>query len=171
MVKPYIFQIVGYQNSGKTTIISKLTHQLNQAGLTVSVIKHHGHGGAPDLPDKDSTRLFTSGAQAALVEGAGTIQLTASLPAGCDLLSKNIDILATFNPDIILIEGYKRKTFPKAVVIRHESDLVLLEELENIQAVICWPEMKGPSKSKISGVPAFDVNLDGFSDWFFRKSR
>ncbi|WP_233522654.1 molybdopterin-guanine dinucleotide biosynthesis protein B [Peribacillus glennii] len=171
MVEPFIFQIAGFQNSGKTTVISRLTRHLNEKGISVSVLKHHGHGGAPDLPDKDSTRLFSSGAQAALVEGDGTIQLTASLPSGCDLLSKNIEILSTFNPDVIIIEGYKRKPFPKALIIRYESDLVLLRELENLHAVIYWPEMRGCMEGEMPGLPVFDIKLDGFNDWFVEQYR
>lgn len=71
MVKePVIFQVSGYQNSGKTTLINKLISGLKEKGLSVITIKHHGHGGKPEAPEgKDSTSHIESGAAASLVEG------------------------------------------------------------------------------------------------------
>lgn len=45
-----ILQVVGYQNSGKTSFVSELTKQLSSAGRRVGVIKHHGHGGRLTYP-------------------------------------------------------------------------------------------------------------------------
>ncbi len=53
-----ILQIVGFQNSGKTTLTEKLIFRASIAGLKAASIKHHGHGGTPDteLSSKDSIR-------------------------------------------------------------------------------------------------------------------
>lgn len=40
-----ILQIVGYQNSGKTTLVEKMVHALTEREMKVATIKHHGHGG------------------------------------------------------------------------------------------------------------------------------
>ena len=53
-----ILQVVGYQNSGKTSFVSELTARLSATGLRVGVIKHHGHGGTFDLPMTDSHRAI-----------------------------------------------------------------------------------------------------------------
>ena len=42
---PSILQIVGYQNSGKTTLVEKIVHALAESEMKVATIKHHGHGG------------------------------------------------------------------------------------------------------------------------------
>ena len=47
LVTPFIFQIVGYQNSGKTTFLNKLISHLTAVGINTATIKHHGHGGKP----------------------------------------------------------------------------------------------------------------------------
>ena len=54
-----VFQIVGYQNSGKTTLMEKVISGAAEKGVRVAYIKHHGHGGAPDA--KDSTRHQQAG--------------------------------------------------------------------------------------------------------------
>lgn len=40
-----ILQVVGYQNSGKTTLIEKLCQLAECEGLKLGCFKHHGHGG------------------------------------------------------------------------------------------------------------------------------
>ncbi|MDQ0220388.1 molybdopterin-guanine dinucleotide biosynthesis protein B [Peribacillus cavernae] len=168
MVTPVLFQITGYQNTGKTTVIINLIEYLKSAGFAVSVLKHHGHG-TPDLPDKDSARHFKAGAGAALVEGNGTIQLHASLSdEETDSIEKLLEILNMFNPDIVLIEGYKNKPFPKAVIIKEENDLVLLKSLRNIHAVLCWPEVAGKVHSLNLALPVFEINSSEFHNWFLQ---
>lgn len=172
MVKPFLFQISGYQNSGKTTVVIKLIEHIRRAGLNVSVLKHHGHGGEPELPDKDSARHFRAGAQAALVEGNGTIQLHASLTCEQkDSTEKLLEILYAFQPDVILIEGYKNEPFPKALIIKQESDVELLKSLQNIQALLCWPEMLETAKRLNTGLPLFEIDSDDFFNWFLERKK
>lgn len=36
---------IGYQNSGKTTLVEKVIAELTRRGLRVGSLKHHGHHG------------------------------------------------------------------------------------------------------------------------------
>ncbi|MFX3623716.1 MAG: molybdopterin-guanine dinucleotide biosynthesis protein B [Ectobacillus sp.] len=131
-VKPVILQIVGYQNSGKTTAAEKIIRALTEAGYKVGSFKHHGHGGKPDIPEKDSTRHLQAGAVIAGVEGDGLFLFTAR---GLD------DWLALYRHlhiDVVIIEGYKQKPYHKIVCVRSEEDKELLNSLTNIQAVLSW---------------------------------
>ncbi len=47
-----ILQIVGYQNSGKTTLVEKVVYALAEQNMKVATIKHHGHGGFPEVAQK-----------------------------------------------------------------------------------------------------------------------
>lgn len=49
-----ILQVVGFKNSGKTTMISRWVRLLKENGLTVAVVKHHGHASSLALPDKET---------------------------------------------------------------------------------------------------------------------
>ncbi|WP_088011136.1 molybdopterin-guanine dinucleotide biosynthesis protein B [Gottfriedia acidiceleris] len=140
--KHSIIQIVGYQNSGKTTLTEKLIKQANHQGLLAATIKHHGHGGAPDLETnrKDSIRHLNAGAIVSSVEGDGVLQLrTNSINWN---LKKTIELYRFFSTDIIFIEGYKRESYPKVVLIRSEDDLDLLDLLSNIKCVISHVEIE-----------------------------
>ncbi|PLR97754.1 molybdopterin-guanine dinucleotide biosynthesis protein B [Bacillus sp. T33-2] len=136
MVKPLVFQVSGFQNSGKTTLILDLIKRLSYMNIKTATIKHHGHGGQPDLPlKKDSGRHVAAGAAASLVEGEGRILLQAEKDDWT--LEEKISLMSFFKPDLILIEGYKYENYPKAVLIRGEEDLKLLEELQQIEVVLC----------------------------------
>jgi molybdopterin-guanine dinucleotide biosynthesis protein B len=135
LVKPYILQIVGYKNSGKTTFIIELVKQLTNRGMKVVTLKHHGHGGVPAVVEEtDSSRHIKAGAAASLVEGGGRVLLQTE-----DMdwtLQQKLDILSFVEPDIILIEGYKQESFEKVVFIRSQEDLHLIHELKNIELIL-----------------------------------
>ena len=165
---PITFQITGYKDSGKTTLITKLIARLNKERCETAVLKHHGHGGEPDFSgSRDSERHFAAGAAATLVEGDGHIQLLAKMP-GDEFTSvpSMLGVLRFFNPDIILIEGYKHDIYPKAVLLRTEEDLPLLKELTNIQAIIAWPDAMKGAKAAAGGLPLFEIGSPSFLNWF-----
>ncbi|MBS4194386.1 molybdopterin-guanine dinucleotide biosynthesis protein B [Lederbergia citri] len=133
-----VFQIVGFQNSGKTTLIEKLIKAGNEKGLRIGTIKHHGHGGPIDLPNlnKDSNRHSRAGSIVSSVAGEGTLLIEA--PKDDWGLEDIIQVYHRFELDLILVEGYKKSPYPKAVMIRNKEDLSLLNRLKNIQTVISW---------------------------------
>ncbi|OCA84277.1 molybdopterin-guanine dinucleotide biosynthesis protein B [Bacillus sp. FJAT-27225] len=155
MVRPFVFQIVGYQNSGKTTLSVGLIQILSKKGLKVATIKHHGHGGRPSVPEgKDSSRHLAAGAEASIVEGDGTLLLQAVQESW--KLEQQITLLDTLGPDIILIEGHKRAGYPKIVLVRNKEDEELLSRLDGTLAVLYWET----APEKIPGVPAFWIKSE-----------
>jgi molybdopterin-guanine dinucleotide biosynthesis adapter protein len=137
LVRQIIYQVVGYQDSGKTTIILKLIEILKNEGIKSATIKHHGHGGRPDiLSQKDSAKHINAGAVASLVEGGGRLCLQADETALT--LEDQIRFVDFFRPDIILIEGHKKESYPKLLILRDESDFSLISDVTNIKTVIVW---------------------------------
>ncbi|PGS48489.1 molybdopterin-guanine dinucleotide biosynthesis protein B [Bacillus sp. AFS041924] len=149
-----ILQIVGFQNSGKTTLTEKLIKRTKQHGLVVAAIKHHGHGGVPEIEvnSKDSIRHLNAGAIISSVEGEGVLQLRTNIK-NWDL-KKTIELYRFFSTNVILVEGYKRESYPKVVLIRDESDLTLLDTLTNIKCVISHFELQ---KNRVVEYPVFHL--------------
>jgi molybdopterin-guanine dinucleotide biosynthesis adapter protein len=159
LVKPIIFQVVGYQNSGKTTFIIKLIESLNNEGIKSVTIKHHGHGGRPDvIPQKDSSRHLKAGALAALVEGDGRLVLQAD--ESFLTLDEQIRFMDFFQPDIILIEGHKKQAYPKLLILRNENDLSLITYVTNIKAVLVWNQALIEVVREHLAVPVFHILED-----------
>ncbi|UOQ92818.1 molybdopterin-guanine dinucleotide biosynthesis protein B [Halobacillus shinanisalinarum] len=132
------FQIVGYKNSGKTTVLCDLVAYGSTIGDQVATVKHHAHKQPlePMHTETDSYRLQKAGSFLTGVDNADTFQLEynhkQSPPLGW-----LIDLYQSFGPDLILIEGFKKEAYRKAVILKEESDLRLLN-LEQIAFVLTW---------------------------------
>ncbi|MEH7335835.1 molybdopterin-guanine dinucleotide biosynthesis protein B [Neobacillus drentensis] len=164
LVKPVIFQIVGYQNSGKTTFIERLIKDLKGKGLRSAVIKHHGHGGKPDLVDnKDSTKYLSAGAAASIIEGDGRLLL--QVEKWENSLEHQIELMSFFDPDVILIEGYKQKKYPKLLILRDLEDLPLLKSVTNIAAVVYWKECIREHLKGHINIPCFFIKDEVSISW------
>ena len=101
-----ILQVVGFKNSGKTTLMNRLIELARTSGIKVSAIKHHGHGGKPELPPQgtDSTQFLASGAASSLVYGGGLVPMhLEETEAG---LGKIIPFSLFANPGLFFFEGF-----------------------------------------------------------------
>ncbi|NBJ68706.1 MULTISPECIES: molybdopterin-guanine dinucleotide biosynthesis protein B [Clostridia] len=130
--------VVGFKNSGKTTLVSRWISFLKERGFSVSVIKQHGHHGkhgSLKMPDEntDSMRFFQSGADMSIVSGGGAVQMMLNDTPDFERLKK----LATIDqPDILLIEGFKEENGPKVVLVKNEADWDSLKQLQDIELVV-----------------------------------
>lgn len=128
-------QVVGYKNTGKTTLVCKLIQFFSAKGYNVASLKHHGHGGGLHGSEiTDSWKHREAGAVIAGVEGGGDFHMMIHQP------SWNLNTLLEFykiiDVDILLIEGFKRENFLKILLIGDETDLPLIKELTNIKAIV-----------------------------------
>lgn len=106
--------VVGYKDSGKTTLTRALAHELVERGHRVAAVKHASHH--LDLSGKDTALLSE------VVDQVGFIS-----PQGSGVLwgeSKSLEeILAHLDGDLILVEGFKEgETFPKIACLRGRPD-------------------------------------------------
>ena len=159
---PSLLQIVGYQNSGKTTLVEKIVHALAERKMKVATIKHHGHGGFPEVAQKDSERHRKAGAVVSSVEGAGLLSLSSLREEWS--LQEIIRLYEFFEVDIILIEGYKKESYPKVVLLCSEEDVELLHKVENIVAVITWYDAPTNLREKYKVFHIAEDEL--YIDWF-----
>ncbi|WP_180954842.1 molybdopterin-guanine dinucleotide biosynthesis protein B [Bacillus sp. V3-13] len=167
MVKPFVFQVSGFQNSGKTLLVTSLVSILSKSGFTAVTIKHHGHGGKPDIPvEKDTSRHVMAGAAASLVEGGGRVIIhgeNASWP-----LTKKIEFMSFFEPDFIIVEGHKHENYPKAVLLRREEDLFLLKQLQEVKVILFHKELEGHSELAGLHIPCFPAGGHEGVQWITR---
>lgn len=133
-----ILQVVGYQNSGKTTLIEKLCQLADHEGLKLGCFKHHGHGGKPDrlFKEKDTDRYVQAGAFAAGVEGEGEFHFSMQRMT----LEQLLNMCEHLPLDAVLIEGYKKAPYRKIICIKNEQELIDLSTLSHIQAAIYFSQ-------------------------------
>lgn len=127
--------VVGYKNSGKTTLLKRWIKRLKEHNYTVSVMKHHGHKSRLAMPEeaKDSMQYLKMGADASFVSGGGFTQQIYQTEMDYGSLKRYASIQ---KPDIILVEGYKKIHCPKVVLVRQPSDWKTLKNLSEIALVV-----------------------------------
>ncbi|WP_278279255.1 molybdopterin-guanine dinucleotide biosynthesis protein B [Syntrophomonas palmitatica] len=125
--------MVGYSNSGKTTIVSGLVHILTAKGYKVAVIKHAAHGYSRDIPGKDSFQHFAAGAQQVIVAGPDSITLHKRYSHAPNL-QEVLELITEV--DLIIVEGYKNEPGPKIEIVNSDDQVIKLTKSNELIAII-----------------------------------
>ncbi len=124
-----IFGIVGWKNSGKTTLVAALVREFGARGLRVSTIKHAHHAFDLDQPGKDSFLHRDAGAQEVLISSHGRWALLHELRGAAEPLLT--ELLKHMSPvDLVLVEGFKGEAHPKLEVRRNGIEGSLLADAD-----------------------------------------
>jgi molybdopterin-guanine dinucleotide biosynthesis protein B len=130
---PPVFQIIGYKNTGKTTLVCKLTEIFTEKGYKVGTVKHDAHLFDIDIPEKDTWKHRQAGAEIVAIASERRIAVIEERAVALEELVNRMK-----HVDIIFVEGFKNEVYPKIVMIKSEADLPLLERAENIAAAASW---------------------------------
>ncbi|EPS3569639.1 molybdopterin-guanine dinucleotide biosynthesis protein B [Listeria monocytogenes] len=125
-----ILQIIGFKNSGKTTLLNALIRASRKENYTVSAIKHDAHDFSVDHAGTDSYSFQESGAEAVLI--ANSRQYAVMEQTGIDLKTA---IQKLPESDIVLIEGYKEGPFPKIILVREQAEIELLNNSKAVHKI------------------------------------
>ncbi len=132
-VKPFVFCVSGFSDSGKTGLIVKLINEFIDEGMTVGVIKHDGHDAFSDKPGSDTDRFIKAGAvSTAVFSDTRYAQFNASGCGAADLIDSMQRLKAP--PDIVIIEGMKESPYPKVEVVRRD---IRGETVCDLETLIC----------------------------------
>jgi molybdopterin-guanine dinucleotide biosynthesis protein B len=158
-----VYGVIGWKNSGKTSLMERLVTEITGRGFSVSTVKHVHHAVDLDQPGKDSFRHRQAGAREVVLASADRFALMVEhrgpepeLPA----------ILARLAPvDLVLVEGYKRDAHPKVEVWRTESGQPLIQPGDPlVRAVATDADLTLP-------VPVLDLNdTRAVADFILREA-
>ncbi len=112
-----IVAFTGNSNSGKTTLIEKLSLHLKTQNKRVGIIKHDPKDKAMfDVEGKDSARFYQTGADVAIL---GATQSTLRFHKALSIKS----LVGQFvDYDYLFVEGLKTLPFPRICVARDSFD-------------------------------------------------
>ena len=157
-----VYGVIGWKNSGKTSLMERLVAAISGRGFSVSTVKHVHHAVDLDQPGKDSFRHREAGAREVVLASADRFALMVEhrgpepdLPA----------VLARLAPvDLVLVEGYKRDAHPKVEVWRAETGQPLIQPDDPlVHAVATDTALSLP-------VPVLDLNDTGaVADFILRE--
>ena len=142
-----IVSIIGAAKAGKTAVIERLVSGLKRRGHRVGVIKHAGEDFAIDRKGTDSERIKSAGAAVSCVSAGG--KWAAVADSGGDTDPEILASMLMRGCDIIILEGYKKHSFPKIEIFRQAvSKKLVATEKGGLIAVVSDDAVK-------TGVPVF----------------
>ena len=114
---PPLFGVVGWKNSGKTTLMSRLIAELARRGYAVSVIKHAHANFEIDHQGRDSFKMREAGACQVALSSPKRFAVMRELGDAPEM--SFAEVLSFAGPcDLVLVEGFKREAFPKIEIRR-----------------------------------------------------
>lgn len=147
--------IIGYSNTGKTTLIEKLIPLFAARGLRVSAVKNAHHGFDMDRPGKDSFRYRVAGASQVLISTAQRWALLTETPEHPASLEQ---LLAQLAPcDLVIIEGFKsegaiprievrRSVNSEAPIFPHDPNVIAVASDRAIDTALPLLDLNDPTK-------------------------
>ncbi|MEP0945239.1 MAG: molybdopterin-guanine dinucleotide biosynthesis protein B [Rhizobiaceae bacterium] len=163
-----LFGIVGWKNSGKTTLVAALVSELTARGLKVSTVKHAHHNFAFDKEGTDSFRHREAGAhEVALVSSKRWAIIHENTTESEEPSLENI--ISKLGPcDLILVEGYKNSNIQKIETIRqdYQKETALWQTHEGVVGVASDASIQGCDKPQfqlddVSGIADFIIQISG----------
>lgn len=118
MTQP-VFGVIGWKNSGKTTLIVDLIRDFTNRGFAIAVIKHAHVEFDIDYPGRDSFKMREAGARQVLLSSPRRFAMMRELRNTPEMtLPELINYAGT--SDLIMVEGFKHEPYPK-IEIRREG--------------------------------------------------
>lgn len=156
-----IFGVIGWKNSGKTTLMAQLLEEFTTRGFVVSAIKHAHHSFDVDHPGRDSYKFREAGARQVALVSPKRWALMHELR---DEEKPDLEeVLSHIGPcDLVLVEGYKGGPFPK--IEARSSRSLTQEPLSGDDQLIIAIACDGETDT--GALPRFDVNdIAGIADF------
>ena len=138
--------VIGWKNSGKTTLVSRLVSHLKKKKFKVGVVKHAHHTFDIDHPNTDSYKIREAGSYKT------TIVSEKRLAHIEEKISPEIDIeeLIKLNKgcDILIFEGFKKiKKLSKIEVnLTKNNKELLYKSLDNVKLLVSDDMSEHPIK-------------------------
>ena len=138
--------VIGWKNSGKTTLVSRLVAHLRKKKFKVGVVKHAHHSFDIDHPNTDSYKIREAGSYKT------TIVSEKRLAHIEEKISPEIDIeeLIKLNEgcDILIFEGFKKiKKLSKIEVnLKKNNKELLYKSLDNVKLLVSDDMSEHPIK-------------------------
>ena len=145
-----VYGVIGWKNSGKTSLMERLVAEITGRGFTVSTVKHVHHDVDLDHPGKDTWRHRAAGASEVVLASAHRFAILREHRGPEPELS---EVLARLAPvDLVLVEGYKRDAHRKVEVWRRETGHELIQTHDPLVRAVATDEALSLP------VPVLDLN-------------
>ena len=139
--------VIGWKNSGKTTLVSKLVNYFSSLNLKVGVIKHAHHSFDIDHPNTDSYKIRKSGAFKTTIVSNKRL---AVIEERADDNEIDLKSIIDMNKDcqILILEGFKKNNdIPKIeVFLKKNKKEYLYKNIEKVKLLVTDDDKSHPLK-------------------------
>ena len=139
--------VIGWKNSGKTTLVSKLVKYFSSLNLKVGVIKHAHHSFDIDHPNTDSYKIRKSGAYKTTIVSNKRL---AVIEERADDNEIDLKSIIDMNKDcqILILEGFKKNNdIPKIeVFLKKNKKEYLYKNVEKVKLLVTDDDKSHPLK-------------------------
>lgn len=139
--------VIGWKNSGKTTLVSKLVKYFSSLNLKVGVIKHAHHSFDIDHPNTDSYKIRKSGAFKTTIVSNKRL---AVIEERVDDNEIDLKSIIDMNKDcqILILEGFKKNNdIPKIeVFLKKNKKEYLYKNVEKVKLLVTDDDKSHPLK-------------------------
>ena len=139
--------VIGWKNSGKTTLVSKLVKYFSSLNLKVGVIKHAHHSFDIDHPNTDSYKIRKSGAFKTTIVSNKRLAVIEERAEDNEIDLKSI---IDMNKDcqILILEGFKKNNdIPKIeVFLKKNKKEYLYKNVEKVKLLVTDDDKSHPLK-------------------------
>ena len=139
--------VIGWKNSGKTTLVSKLVKYFSSLNLKVGVIKHAHHSFDIDHPNTDSYKIRKSGAFKTTIVSNKRL---AVIEERADNNEIDLKSIIDMNKDcqILILEGFKKNNdIPKIeVFLKKNKKEYLYKNVEKVKLLVTDDDKSHPLK-------------------------
>ena len=132
-----VFGIIGWKDVGKTFYVCEIIKKLKAMGFKVASIKHAHHGFDIDKPNTDSFLHRKAGSEEVVVSSSKRWVKIVELNQRKEKNLKEL-IVDLENPDIVIVEGFKKEEHMKIEIINDNSaeNQYLFPNLKNVFCII-----------------------------------
>lgn len=142
-----LIAVIGYSDSGKTTLIESLIPELKRRGYRIGTVKHSHHPPAFDKKGKDSRRHYDAGADTVMIYADNILAMIKHRQPSQTETSVGLKELAKYfeDVDLVIAEGFKGGDFPKIEVYRAaEETSPLYLSVDSVIAVVTDADISVP---------------------------
>ena len=139
--------VIGWKNSGKTTLVSKLVDYFSSLNLKVGVIKHAHHSFDIDHPNTDSYKIRKSGAFKTTIVSNKRL---AVIEERADDNEIDLKSIIDMNKDcqILILEGFKKNNdiTKIEVFLKKNKKEYLYKNVEKVKLLVTDDDKSHPLK-------------------------
>ena len=153
-----VLQIVGYKNSGKTTLACRLIRALASQGIRVGSAKHDAHQFQLDDPGTDSSLHLEHGAVETVLTSSEATRIMRKSVTSLEEIVHSMH----GRVDLLIAEGFKAADYPKVALIRNAEEMIALRsQATHIRLWLTWEEDVHENRTAlpVSGSPAPVLSL------------